>query len=622
MQVQAANQPTRPDLRRHLWLAVALLVGASALFLHHVADVSMWEDEAWTIHAAQQPTLPAVMEFVQEDSFPPLYFFLLHGWQAVAGDALIGYRLVNVWAALVGTALTYRLALDTAGRWTAVAAVAILITSDIVLAFVPFARQYPFFLLLAALASWCYWRFTRRWSWPWAAAYILAAVLLLYTIYWGGFVLIAHGLHALIYHRDRLPRLVLVLLAVTLLFAPGLPLLLDQATGSSLGVSEEGGYVHYIPADRNGLSVIIFQLFGVPETLFLGLALAGLVGTWTAAARWQDRLPTPGTALAGLWLSVPIVLPVLMTLAGYKLLAYRPMVGLVPALAVLIGYGLGQMPRWVYGVLLAIILVNNHVTTGARMPVHGPWWETTTVLKTYMSPDDALYIESDLWTYTFEQHARQADVPYAAIVRGGPVRLGWAGESDKPVVDRVAEYDSLWLVEYFEMIDARPDLAALGFVPTTPVLDFGQLMNKSIRLTRFARVPDDPLPWTFGSELQLAVVDWWQSKDTLHVDMTWQALAPPALDYTVVTFLMGPDGRLVTQQDSYPLDGRALTTTWAADSWHFDRHNLDLRQVPPGDYRLAVRVYTWWDMVIQPVTPCDETLCEHIFVGTIHIPST
>ena len=604
-----------------MWAWVLLMIIAAALCLAHVTDRTIWEDEAWTLHVARQPDPTTIMDFVREDSFPPLYFFLLHGWQWLAGDTLVVSRMVNVWAVLLGTALTFRLTLDMANLRAAFAVTIVLITSDIVLAFVPFARQYGFFVLLAALATWCYWRFTSHWSWRWTAAYILAADALLYTIYWGGFVLIAHGLHALIFHRKRLPRLGLVFVAIALLFAPCLPLFVEQATGGSFGVGETGGYVHGLPLNSTGLKVIIFQFFGVPETLFVGLALAGLAGTW-APSRWQDRLPSRSTALAGLWLSVPIVLPILITAAGYKLLTYRPMVGLVPALAILIGGVLAKMPRWVYSVLLAIIVVNNAVTTGAAFPTHGPWWsDPTEVLATNMSPQDVLYIESDFMTYSIEEHARQAHLPYHAIIRGGPIRSDWAGETGEPVLDRLAQVDSLWLVEYRETRDVWPDLANLGFVPTTPTMDFGTFIGSSVRLTRFARLPDHLLPWTFGTELQLSGIDWWQTDDALHVDMTWLALAQPSLDYTVLTFLMGADGRLVTQRDSYPLSGRSPTTTWTANSWHFDRHNLDLSHVPPGEYRLGVRIYTWWDLAIQPVTPCDAELCEHVFVGTIHVPA-
>jgi hypothetical protein len=142
-----------PRAGASMWAWVLLMIVAAALCLAHVTDLSVWEDEAWTLHVARQPNLATIMDFVREDSFPPLYFFLLHGWQLLAGDTLVVSRMVNVWAVLLGTALTFRLTLDMANLRAAFAATIVLITSDIVLAFVPFVRQYGFFLMLAALAS-------------------------------------------------------------------------------------------------------------------------------------------------------------------------------------------------------------------------------------------------------------------------------------------------------------------------------------------------------------------------------------------------------------------------------------------------------------------------------------
>jgi uncharacterized membrane protein len=97
-----------------MWAWVLLMIIAAALCLSHVTNRVIWEDEAWTLHVARQPDPTTIMDFVREDSFPPLYFFLLHGWQWLAGDTLVVSRMVNVWAVLLGTALTFRLTRDMA----------------------------------------------------------------------------------------------------------------------------------------------------------------------------------------------------------------------------------------------------------------------------------------------------------------------------------------------------------------------------------------------------------------------------------------------------------------------------------------------------------------------------
>ncbi len=611
--------PTPASQRIRRWLpGVAALLFAALLIFPGFAHLSIWLDEGWTIHAAQQPDVSGVMAFVQQDSFPPLDFYVLHGWQALLGPNLINLRIPGVWAMLLAVALTYRLALDCFGVRAATAAALLLAASDIVLAFVPFARPYNLYLMLAVLSSWTYWRFTRRYAASWGAGYVVSALLLIYTIYWGGFILIAHGLHALIYRRAALKRLIPVAAAVTLGFLPWLPQMIAQATGGSLGIGDSGGFLYAEPLNRDGLAIIAFQLFGVPEVLFAGLAAAGLVGTF-AARRWREVLPTEATALMGVWLVLPIALPVLFSLAGYNLLTYRPMIGLVPALVILIGHVLGQMRAWTYTLIAGLLVAVCLTTTGSTHPFHGPWWAVADTLRAEMAPQDALYIESDLHAYAIEEHARLADVPHSAVIRGLQIREDWAGETDQTVAERLAQVNSLWLVTYLnETYDPRPDLSALGFAQTTPDLDFGPFINHPITVARYARQPDPMLPWTFADSMQLAQADTIRDGETLHVDLTWFAAAQPTLDYTVAVYLMAPDGFVHAQHDSYPLDGRAPTSGWQAGHLVFDRHTLDISAAPPGEYRIAVRVYTWWDGAVQPVTPCETETCQDpIVVGAI-----
>ena len=72
----------------------------------------------------------------------------------------------------------------------------------------------------------------------------------------------------------------------------------------------------------------------------------------------------------------------------------------------------------------------------------------------------------------------------------------------------------------------------------------------------------------------------------------WQAIRPPAGDYTVFTQLIGPDGQVWAQQDNQPQENRYPTTVWQVNDRVVDRYELTLREgAPPGDYRLLVGMY-------------------------------
>jgi beta-lactam-binding protein with PASTA domain len=62
--------------------------------------------------------------------------------------------------------------------------------------------------------------------------------------------------------------------------------------------------------------------------------------------------------------------------------------------------------------------------------------------------------------------------------------------------------------------------------------------------------------------------------------------------YKVFVHLLGPTGKLVTQMDREPQDGRSPTTTWTSDTTVQDRYALEIpRDAARGMYQLRVGMY-------------------------------
>ena len=75
--------------------------------------------------------------------------------------------------------------------------------------------------------------------------------------------------------------------------------------------------------------------------------------------------------------------------------------------------------------------------------------------------------------------------------------------------------------------------------------------------------------------------------------LQWTTDQPPPADYTVFIHLLGPDGQLVSQSDSYPtwLTARP-TSRWPLRQPILDSHSLKLPdQLPPGTYSLVMGLY-------------------------------
>jgi hypothetical protein len=132
---------------------------------------------------------------------------------------------------------------------------------------------------------------------------------------------------------------------------------------------------------------------------------------------------------------------------------------------------------------------------------------------------------------------------------------------------------------------------------------------------------------TFGDSLRLVGYDVpggtiRSPGDILPVSLLWAASAPVPQDYTVALFVMSPDGTLVAQRDSYPVNAFDPTQNWRPGSLHRDNHGLQLpADLSPGDYELWAAIY-WWQAPDQrlPVTgPAGEPLGDHAVLGTITV---
>jgi 4-amino-4-deoxy-L-arabinose transferase-like glycosyltransferase len=85
-----------------------------------------------------------------------------------------------------------------------------------------------------------------------------------------------------------------------------------------------------------------------------------------------------------------------------------------------------------------------------------------------------------------------------------------------------------------------------------------------------------------------------QPGQTLEVALYWRAEAAIAAQYTVFTHLLGPDGTLLGQEDSMPLDGRYPTDRWQEGEIIGDRYHITVdEEAPPGRYQLGIGMYDW-----------------------------
>ena len=80
--------------------------------------------------------------------------------------------------------------------------------------------------------------------------------------------------------------------------------------------------------------------------------------------------------------------------------------------------------------------------------------------------------------------------------------------------------------------------------------------------------------------------------DPIQIDLLWEALSEPSLDYTIFVHLLDENSNLVAGSDSQPLNNRYPTSIWTPGEQILDPHTVVTpSDLPPGQYRLAIGIY-------------------------------
>jgi len=110
-----------------------------------------------------------------------------------------------------------------------------------------------------------------------------------------------------------------------------------------------------------------------------------------------------------------------------------------------------------------------------------------------------------------------------------------------------------------------------------------------------AEVPN-PVHFNFGNRIALIGYDMDRRTaspgETIHLTLYWQALAKMEEDYTVFTHVLGEENRIWAQEDSWPKNGEAPTSTWELGQTIADEYELVIYpDTPPDVYDVEIGLY-------------------------------
>lgn len=115
---------------------------------------------------------------------------------------------------------------------------------------------------------------------------------------------------------------------------------------------------------------------------------------------------------------------------------------------------------------------------------------------------------------------------------------------------------------------------------------------------KFIPPPPAPQPVAIVGENQIALVDARvegevRAGGTLTVTLTWQALRPIDLDYTVFIHAVDEQGQIVAQRDKQPQDEQHPTNAWQEGEIIVDPHPLALPTTGAAPVAIHLGLYDW-----------------------------
>ncbi len=411
--------------KRHriaLLLGAVLLVGLFLRFYDLGAE-SIWLDEASSINESRL----TVQGIADASNQPPLYFLFLRGWIFLFGTSEIAIRSLSaifgvlaVWLVFLSGKALYNPRVGLIGAFLAsFAYIPIVYSQD--------ARAYSLLLLLSLLSYWFFIiiiRTDRKWSYP---GYLFAGILLIYTHFYGLFIILSQIVFFLIFFRRYPAQRWKYFTAAAVLVAALIPFVL-LLKGRMSSIASNGFWIPRPNFSSLRETFINFSAAGPARyavcALFILLAILGFLAVrrvtgkagrgktqrYRSNKEWQAGLESPQTTvLLLLWLFLPVLIPFIESQLMTPIFQTKYAIGAFPALCLLVANGLNNIKwSWVFYPVLVLIVVLSSLGLQSyyRNDVKEQWREVAQLIGSDSRPEDVIVFCAGYYQSPFNYYYR------------------------------------------------------------------------------------------------------------------------------------------------------------------------------------------------------------------------
>ena len=423
------NQSTLKFLGDNYPLLLIILLGA-VLRIYDLSGESIWLDEAYTINISKYDPVGIIKEILRDnENHPPLYYSFMYYWIKVFGDSSISVRLPSVIFGVLSIIAIYKMAILLFNKNAALFSALILATSVYLIGLSQEARSYSLLGLLTLISFYYFTKLVGQKSNWVSVLYVVTTLLLLYTHYYSVFILIAQNIFFLTIYllsrKDTVLNLRKWILLQLVLFVLNLPqvYLILQASAVKGGLWLNAPGIEAVPG-----TVLAYSSSWLLFLMFLVLSAAAVFNLKSAFQMKNLRdyyqllfYRSGGSGLTHIqtvylliiWLSVPLVLPFLISVFITPIYQARYKIGCAAAFYILVAKGIDSLGnKRVIVIIVGIILLLSLSSSRdyyAAVNKH-QWREAVTYLESEAGPSRLIMVSPGYELKTGLYHSSRDDL--------------------------------------------------------------------------------------------------------------------------------------------------------------------------------------------------------------------
>jgi len=425
-------------IRKLPWLLLAIIGLALFLRLYGLGDESLKADETFSVLWSVQDPVSIIKSTALIEHHPPFYYLCLHYWMILFGEGESAIRVLSALLGIMSVVVLYKVGRELFNRNIAITASFLMAINAFVITHTQEARQYGFLLLLTLVSFLYFIRIIQaeKIKNSHVIIYVIANILLCYTHIFGPFTIVCQALYFLLFRRrysevrfifwgSQAVILLFFLPWIYVLFTYTFPHIADP---DIFYVMPEITviWVAEIVASISGPQYLWPPVAFVFVLIFLTLCLAGVflsprliekkrlkeTVTGSKLAIILKSIAEPRTALLLIWLVIPVVISLIVSLTYASIFINRYLIGITPALYLLAAFGIYRVhsvinnyaPQIRVSCILIVLITAISIQglyTYYALPQKPEWREITNLVKQDYRPDDGIVFNEVFYSRPF-----------------------------------------------------------------------------------------------------------------------------------------------------------------------------------------------------------------------------